>query len=136
MCSSAAAVGTTRARPSQHSQAAEPPPPAIAPQSALSQSQSLLQQQNGNTQSLHVDHTCQRLLKSTCLSSVISGLLGGSFQSVVIFWWMIMLPRPQPVMSCSHTAVRASKALSQSLTGLDSYYRACFNVQLRLLELA
>ncbi|XP_070781164.1 kinesin-like protein KIF2A [Enoplosus armatus] len=40
-------VGTTRARPSQHSQAAEPPPPAIAPQSALNQS--LLQQQNGNT---------------------------------------------------------------------------------------
>ncbi|XP_075946118.1 kinesin-like protein KIF2A [Anarhichas minor] len=38
------AVGTTRARPSQQSQAAEPPPPAIAPQSALNQS--LLQQQN------------------------------------------------------------------------------------------
>uniref|UniRef100_A0A671W8C8 Kinesin-like protein n=1 Tax=Sparus aurata TaxID=8175 RepID=A0A671W8C8_SPAAU len=31
--SSAAAVGTTRARPSQHSQPLEPPPPAIAPQS-------------------------------------------------------------------------------------------------------
>ncbi|TKS85009.1 Kinesin-like protein KIF2A [Collichthys lucidus] len=43
----AAAVGTTRARPSQHSQPAEPPPPAIAPQTALTQS--LLQQQNGNS---------------------------------------------------------------------------------------
>uniref|UniRef100_A0A8C6LDY3 Kinesin-like protein n=1 Tax=Nothobranchius furzeri TaxID=105023 RepID=A0A8C6LDY3_NOTFU len=32
-----AAVGTTRARPSQHSQAAEPPPPSIAPQSAVNQ---------------------------------------------------------------------------------------------------
>ncbi|XP_059213641.1 kinesin-like protein KIF2A [Centropristis striata] len=45
----AAAVGTTRARPSQHSQAAEPPPPAIAPQSALNQS--LLQQQNARRKS-------------------------------------------------------------------------------------
>ncbi|XP_068562559.1 kinesin-like protein KIF2A [Cebidichthys violaceus] len=45
----AAAVGTTRARPSQHSQAAEPPPPAIAPQSALNQS--LLQQQNARKKS-------------------------------------------------------------------------------------
>lgn len=66
VCSSAAAVGTTRARPSQHSQAAEPPPPAIAPQSALNQS--LIQQQNGNTQSLYLDHICQKLFKSTCLS--------------------------------------------------------------------
>ncbi|XP_063745805.1 kinesin-like protein KIF2A isoform X2 [Eleginops maclovinus] len=40
----AAAVGTTRARPSQHSQPVEPPPPAIPPQSALNQT--LLQQQN------------------------------------------------------------------------------------------
>ncbi|XP_029301210.1 kinesin-like protein KIF2A [Cottoperca gobio] len=45
----AAAVGTTRARPSQHIQAPEPPPPAIAPQSALSQS--LLQQQNARKKS-------------------------------------------------------------------------------------
>ncbi|XP_044029157.1 kinesin-like protein KIF2A isoform X2 [Siniperca chuatsi] len=45
----AAAVGTTRARPSQHSQAAEPPPPAIAPQSALNQT--LLQQQNARRKS-------------------------------------------------------------------------------------
>ncbi|XP_055022576.1 kinesin-like protein KIF2A [Boleophthalmus pectinirostris] len=40
----AAAVGTTRARPSQHSQVSEPPPPAIAPQSAFNQT--LIQQQN------------------------------------------------------------------------------------------
>ncbi|KAF1377850.1 hypothetical protein PFLUV_G00205020 [Perca fluviatilis] len=45
----AAAVGTTRARPSQQSQAAEPPPPAIAPQSALNQS--LLQLQNARRKS-------------------------------------------------------------------------------------
>ncbi|XP_047426689.1 kinesin-like protein KIF2A [Mugil cephalus] len=45
----AAAVGTTRARPSQHSQAAEPPPPAIAPQSTLNQT--LLQQQNARRKS-------------------------------------------------------------------------------------
>eukprot|EP00064_Thunnus_orientalis_P014096 superscaffoldBa00002405_g14137 len=41
----AAAVGTTRARPSQHSQAAEPPPPAITPQTAINQA--LLKEQNG-----------------------------------------------------------------------------------------
>ncbi|KAG7499696.1 kinesin KIF2A isoform X2 [Solea senegalensis] len=45
----AAAVGTTRARPSQHSQVAEPPPPAIAPQAALNQA--LLQQQNARKKS-------------------------------------------------------------------------------------
>uniref|UniRef100_A0A3Q2C827 Kinesin-like protein n=1 Tax=Cyprinodon variegatus TaxID=28743 RepID=A0A3Q2C827_CYPVA len=33
-----AAVGTTRARPSQHSQAAEPPPPSITPQQAVKES--------------------------------------------------------------------------------------------------
>ncbi|XP_069557758.1 kinesin-like protein KIF2A [Brachyistius frenatus] len=45
----AAAVGTTRARPSQHSQVSEPPPPAIAPQAALNQT--LLQQQNARKKS-------------------------------------------------------------------------------------
>ncbi|XP_051794620.1 kinesin-like protein KIF2A isoform X1 [Acanthochromis polyacanthus] len=45
----AAAVGTTRARPSQHSQAAEPPPPAIAPQPTLNQA--LMQQQNARRKS-------------------------------------------------------------------------------------
>ncbi|XP_034997511.2 kinesin-like protein KIF2A isoform X2 [Hippoglossus stenolepis] len=45
----AAAVGTTRARPSQQNQAAESPPPAIAPQSALNQT--LLQQQNARKKS-------------------------------------------------------------------------------------
>lgn len=45
----AAAVGTTRARPSQHSQAAEPPPPAIASQTALNQA--LIQQQNARRKS-------------------------------------------------------------------------------------
>lgn len=55
VCSPAAAVGTTRARPSQHSQhsqhsqPAEPPPPAITPQPPTNQS--LLQQQNGNSSS-------------------------------------------------------------------------------------
>uniref|UniRef100_A0A8C4HN48 Kinesin-like protein n=1 Tax=Dicentrarchus labrax TaxID=13489 RepID=A0A8C4HN48_DICLA len=48
-----AAVGTTRARPSQHSQPAEPPPPAI---------------QNGNTQSLHPDHASRK--KSNCVKEV------------------------------------------------------------------
>ncbi|XP_054468369.1 kinesin-like protein KIF2A [Anoplopoma fimbria] len=45
----AAAVGTTRARPSQHSQPVEPPPPAITPQSALNMT--LLQQQNARKKS-------------------------------------------------------------------------------------
>ncbi|KAK7895507.1 hypothetical protein WMY93_020832 [Mugilogobius chulae] len=45
----AAAVGTTRARPSQHSQVSEPPPPAIAPQSAFNQT--LIQQQNARRKS-------------------------------------------------------------------------------------
>ncbi|KAM8743150.1 kinesin-like protein KIF2A isoform X2 [Sparus aurata] len=45
----AAAVGTTRARPSQHSQPLEPPPPAIAPQSAINQS--LLKQENARRKS-------------------------------------------------------------------------------------
>ncbi|XP_026153269.1 kinesin-like protein KIF2A [Mastacembelus armatus] len=45
----AAAVGTTRARPSQHSQAAEPPPPAIAPQPAPKET--LIQQQNARRKS-------------------------------------------------------------------------------------
>uniref|UniRef100_A0A8C6LEM1 Kinesin-like protein n=1 Tax=Nothobranchius furzeri TaxID=105023 RepID=A0A8C6LEM1_NOTFU len=58
--SSAAAVGTTRARPSQHSQAAEPPPPSIAPQSAVNQA--LMQQQNGNTHT----HTFTWLQKHDC----------------------------------------------------------------------
>ncbi|KAM9735794.1 LOW QUALITY PROTEIN: kinesin-like protein KIF2A [Menidia menidia] len=45
----AASVGTTRARPSQHSQASEPPPPSIAPQSAANQT--LAQQQNARRKS-------------------------------------------------------------------------------------
>ncbi|XP_068430480.1 kinesin-like protein KIF2A [Clinocottus analis] len=45
----AAAVGTTRARPSQQSQPADPPPPAIAPQSTINQS--LLQLQNARKKS-------------------------------------------------------------------------------------
>ncbi|XP_042251129.1 kinesin-like protein KIF2A isoform X1 [Thunnus thynnus] len=45
----AAAVGTTRARPSQHSQAAEPPPPAITPQTAINQA--LLKEQNARRKS-------------------------------------------------------------------------------------
>ncbi|KAM4527263.1 kinesin-like protein KIF2A isoform 3-T3 [Odontesthes bonariensis] len=45
----AAAVGTTRARPSQHNQATEPPPPSIAPQTAANQA--LMQQQNARRKS-------------------------------------------------------------------------------------
>ncbi|XP_044189853.1 kinesin-like protein KIF2A isoform X2 [Thunnus albacares] len=45
----AAAVGTTRARPSQHSQVAEPPPPAITPQTAINQA--LLKEQNARRKS-------------------------------------------------------------------------------------
>uniref|UniRef100_A0A146ZYW2 Kinesin-like protein n=1 Tax=Fundulus heteroclitus TaxID=8078 RepID=A0A146ZYW2_FUNHE len=44
----AAAVGTTRARPSQHSQAGEPPPPSITPQPAVKET---LQQQNARKKS-------------------------------------------------------------------------------------
>uniref|UniRef100_A0A665U1C3 Kinesin-like protein n=1 Tax=Echeneis naucrates TaxID=173247 RepID=A0A665U1C3_ECHNA len=51
LCSSAASVGTTRARPSQHSQVSELPPPAIAPQPALSQAQIQQQQQNARRKS-------------------------------------------------------------------------------------
>ncbi|XP_034565442.1 kinesin-like protein KIF2A isoform X2 [Notolabrus celidotus] len=48
----AAAVGTTRARPSQHSQVQDPPPPAIPPQSAAAaMKESLLQQQNARRKS-------------------------------------------------------------------------------------
>ncbi|XP_061655060.1 kinesin-like protein KIF2A isoform X2 [Phyllopteryx taeniolatus] len=46
----AAAVGTTRARPSQHSQPAEPPPPSITTQPAAA-NQSLIQQQNARRKS-------------------------------------------------------------------------------------
>ncbi|XP_061657194.1 kinesin-like protein KIF2A isoform X3 [Syngnathoides biaculeatus] len=46
----AAAVGTTRARPSQHSQPAEPPPPSITTQPAAA-TQSLIQQQNARRKS-------------------------------------------------------------------------------------
>ncbi|XP_072228357.1 kinesin-like protein KIF2A [Leuresthes tenuis] len=45
----AAAVGTTRARPSQHNQAIEPPPPSITPQTAANQA--LMQQQNARRKS-------------------------------------------------------------------------------------
>ncbi|XP_007570888.1 kinesin-like protein KIF2A [Poecilia formosa] len=45
----AAAVGTTRARPSQHSQASEPPPPSITPQPAVKET--LMQQQNARRKS-------------------------------------------------------------------------------------
>ncbi|XP_043952652.1 kinesin-like protein KIF2A [Gambusia affinis] len=45
----AAAVGTTRARPSQHSQAAEPPPPSITPQPSVKET--LMQQQNARRKS-------------------------------------------------------------------------------------
>ncbi|XP_019747934.1 kinesin-like protein KIF2A isoform X2 [Hippocampus comes] len=50
----AAAVGTTRARPSQHSQHVEPPPPSITTQPAAAPTaanQSLIQQQNARRKS-------------------------------------------------------------------------------------
>ncbi|XP_077478120.1 kinesin-like protein KIF2A isoform X2 [Stigmatopora argus] len=51
----AAAVGTTRARPSQHSQSSEPPPPSITSQPAAATvtagNQSLIQQQNARKKS-------------------------------------------------------------------------------------
>ncbi|XP_057675556.1 kinesin-like protein KIF2A isoform X2 [Corythoichthys intestinalis] len=51
----AAAVGTTRARPSQHSQSSEPPPPSITTQPAAATvtaaNQSLMQQQNARRKS-------------------------------------------------------------------------------------
>ena len=53
-------MGTTRARPSQHSQVSEPPPPAISSQPALNQT--LLQQQNGTAPYVQLgmsrSHTC------------------------------------------------------------------------------
>uniref|UniRef100_A0A3Q2XD97 Kinesin-like protein KIF2A-like N-terminal domain-containing protein n=1 Tax=Hippocampus comes TaxID=109280 RepID=A0A3Q2XD97_HIPCM len=55
-----AAVGTTRARPSQHSQHVEPPPPSITTQPAAAPTaanQSLIQQQNGNTHTQTHTHT-------------------------------------------------------------------------------
>ncbi|KAG7215348.1 hypothetical protein INR49_022585 [Caranx melampygus] len=54
----AAAVGTTRARPSQHSQSLEAPPPAIASQPTLSQAQ-IQQQQQQQQQNARRKSNCE-----------------------------------------------------------------------------
>lgn len=56
---SAAAVGTTRPRPSQHSQHLDPPAPSIPPPTAFNQT--LIQQQNGNTSANLMMHFCGSL---------------------------------------------------------------------------
>uniref|UniRef100_A0A672I4N3 Kinesin-like protein n=1 Tax=Salarias fasciatus TaxID=181472 RepID=A0A672I4N3_SALFA len=60
-------VGTTRARPSQHSQAAEPPPPAINPPTGLNPAQ---QQQNGEASRGYQRLAGATRRKSNCVKEV------------------------------------------------------------------
>lgn len=84
---SAAAVGTTRPRPSQQSQHLDPPAPSIPPPTAFNQT--LIQQQNGIT-SAHL------MVHSSARSATFK-------RAVVAFWWCHVTP---------HAAASLSKALS------------------------
>lgn len=124
MCSSAASVGTTRARPSQHSQPAEPPPPAITPQTALNQS--LLQQQNGNTSMciMHV-HMPQFLVISNALErefpSVCVLLFSGEGYAAVATTCDVMLPH-----SCEREGVKGSFTVAHWLGHWTSTHTTAF----------
>lgn len=73
--SSAAAVGTTRPRPSQHSQHLDPPAPSIPAPTAFNQT--LIQQQNGDASA----HLMMHLMR------------------LVVFWWCHVTPHAAASLS-------------------------------------